>query len=176
MEYPKYNHKKENSMKRMALLAVLTTFAMCFVLPWLIYILGSVCFVLVSTYVIKKSQGFKRICGLFVSIMMMLMVFDFADHSFTWSLNYVLPSFLIFIMISFMITVYVRKKTWHNNYDTHMYILMMNALMTVLMFIGIITFVPLVVITLSFAIATMVLIRFKVGNKYERNIIKFMHI
>lgn len=160
----------------MVVLSILTTLALTFILPWLLYVLGSGCFVLASAYIIKKSQGFKRICGLFLAIMMMLMVFDFADLSFTWSLNYVLPSFLIFIMITFMITVYVRKKTWHNNYDTHMYILMVNALMTLLMFIGIITFVPLVIVTLSFAIATMVLIRFKVGKKYERNIIKFIHI
>jgi len=176
MEYPKYNNNDKKINKQFVLIALIGILGMCFILPWVVYILGSLTCLLLSLYIINKSRGFKRVCGLFVSVMTMLLMFDLVDLSFSWSLDYVLPSFLIFLMITFMLTVLIRKKTWTTNYDTHMYLLMINVLMAILMFIGIITSVPLVIITLSLALGTMITIRFKVGKKYERNIGKFMHI
>ena len=79
-------------------------------------------------------------------------------------------------MITLILIVLFRKKAWANNYDTHMYTLMLTALMTGLMLIDIITSVPLVLVTVSFALLSIIVIRIKVGKRYEKNIIKFIHI
>ncbi|MBI9012162.1 MAG: hypothetical protein JEZ08_07985 [Clostridiales bacterium] len=176
MEYPIYNKKKSKSLGFIILVTMLLGVVMSLVLPWFIYIEGSLIFILMSIFMYKKSRGFKRVCGMFISLLFMLIVFDFVDLNFTWSLDYVFPSFLLFIMITLILTVLFRKKTWINNYDTHMYTLMISVLMMGLMFLGIITSVPLVIVTLSFAVLSMIVIRLRVGNRYERNIGKFMHI
>lgn len=176
MDYPNYKEKKIKSTHKILFIINLLSLSLCFILPWYIYVQGSFMFILMSVYMIKKYSGFKAITGLAVSIMLMLLLFDFSDFNFTWSLDYVLPSFLIALTTLMGIIVLIRKNKWANYYGMHTYFILVSLLMGGLMIFGVIESIVLGIVTLSIFLATLIAIWIRVGKNYHRNLIKFMHL
>lgn len=176
MDYPKYKHKKSRPIGKLILLFVLLNFLLSFLMPWYTYVHGSILFIIMSIYMIKKHRGFKAFSGIVVSVLIMLLIFDFIDFEFTWSLDFVFPSFLIFMGVILLAMILVRKKSWRKHYDIHVYILLLNILMIILLLFGIIESNVMVIVTYSVIIATVIIIRLKVGKSYRKNIDKFTHL
>ena len=125
---------------------------------------------------IKKYKGFKAFSGLMFSVMIMLIIFDFIDYEFTWSLDFVFPSFLILMGVVLFIKILIGKKSWKKHYDVHVYILLLNVLMIVLLLFGVIESNVLIIVTYSIIASAVVINRIKMGKSYEKNIRKFTHL
>jgi len=176
MDYPKYKHKRYKIYGRYLLLFILANFVLSFFVPWYSYVHGSILFVVMATNIFKRYRGFKAFSAFMFAVMIMLLIFDFEDSEFTWSLDYVFPSFLIAIGVIQFILIMFRRKSWKKNYDIHVYVLLLNILMVLLLLFGVIESSVLVIVTYSIIVATMIVIRIRVGKSYGKNIDKFTHL
>lgn len=176
MDYPKYNNKKSKPIGRLILIFVLLNFIMSYVFRWYTYINGSTLFIIMSIYMIRKFRGFKAFSGIVFSVLIMLLIFDLTDLEFNWSLDFVFPSFLIFMGVLQLILIFVRKRSWKKHYDVHVYIFLLNILMFILLLLGVIESNTLVIVTYCIIVSTVIIIRIKVGKSYDKNIDKFTHL
>ncbi len=176
MDYPIYKQKKIKPITKALFLLNLFSVVLCFIIPWYIYIQGSTMFILISFYMLKKYKGFKAITGFMFSVMFMLLLFDFADRSFTWSLDYVLPSFLIFLTTLMVGIVLFKKKKWSSYYSMHSYFILLSMLIGGFMIFGVMESMVMGIVTLSIFAASLIAIWIRVGKSYHRNILKFIHI
>lgn len=176
MDYPKYEHKKSRPIGRLVVIFVLLNFILSFIIPWYTYVHGSILFIIMSIYIIRKHKGFKAFSGIVLSVLIMLLIFDFIDFEFTWSLDFVFPSSLIFLSVVLLVKILIGKKSWVKHYDIHVYILMLNILMIILLLFGIIESNVMVIVTYSIMAATVIIIRLRVGKSYDKNIDKFTHL
>lgn len=176
MNYPVYKEKKLNPLKKIMLYTLLLGIVLCFILPWYIYVQGSMIFIAMSVYMFKKYKGFRALCGFTFSVMFMLLIFDFVDQTFTWSLDYVLPSFLIFLTTLMVGIVLFRKKKWSNYYSMHIYLMLISFLIGGLMIFGVMESIVMGIVTLSIFAASLIAIWIRVGKNYHRNLLKFIHI
>lgn len=175
MNYPKYKHKKARYIGKIILLFVVINYLLSLWMPWYTYIHGSFLLLIMSHHILRKYKGFKAFSGIMFSILLMLIVFDFKDFEFTWSLDYVFPGFLIFMSLVLLVMILIRKSSWQKHYDLHIYLLLLNILMIILMVFNIITTNLIVLITYSILVASVVIIRLRVGKKYSEDINKFTH-
>lgn len=174
--YPKYKKKRNMTLKSKLLIMAMVIISISFLMPWVVYSVGGLVSILMGVHMYRTQKGFKKVCGLLFSVFLLLIALDLKDLSFTWSLDYVLPSFLLFVMVTLLFSIVLKKKNWDKHYDTHMYTLLISIAMTAMMLLGIISSVPLVTITLIIAGLSMVIIRLRVGKTYRKNIMKFIHI
>lgn len=176
MDYPKYSYKKRKPYGRWALMFIAMNFVLSFLLPWYTYVHGSLLFVIMSIYIIRKYRGFKAFSGIILSVLIMLLIFDFVDLKFTWSLDFVFPSFLIFMDVLLLLKVLLAKKSWTKHYDIHIYIILLNILMIALLFFGVIESNVMVIVTYSIIAVTVIITRIRVGKNYHKDIDKFTHL
>ncbi|MBI9013117.1 MAG: hypothetical protein JEZ08_12865 [Clostridiales bacterium] len=175
MNYPKYKNRRTRYFSRMLLGFVIINYLLSLIIPWYTYVHGSVLFLIMSYRILKSYRGFKAFSGVMFSILLMLIVFDFKDFEFTWSLDYVFPGMLIFMSVIFLFMILTKKSSWRKHHDIHVYLLLLNLLMIILMFMNIITTNIVVIITYGILVASVIIIRLKVGGKYKEDIDKFTH-
>lgn len=175
MKYPDYKHKKARYIGKIILLFVVINYSLSLIIPWYTYIHGSFLLLIMSNHILRKYKGFKAFSGLMFSILLMLLVFDFKDFEFTWSLDYVFPGFLIFMSVLLALMILIKKSSWQKHHDVHVYLFLLNILMIILMFLGIIKSNILVYITYGILVLSVIAIRLRIGKKYSENINKFTH-
>jgi hypothetical protein len=175
MDYPKYKNKKIRYYGKWLMAFVIANYLLSLFFPWYTYIHGSFLFLVMAYHILKHYRGFKAFSGIVFSVLVMLLVFDFKDFDFTWSLDYVFPSVMIFLSVILLIMIFIRKHSWKKHYDLHFYILMLNILMIVLLFFGIIQSNVLIIVTYSIILMSVIIIRLKVGKHYKKDIDKFTH-
>lgn len=175
MDYPKYKYKRRKPIGRFILMLVLLNFVLSYFFPWYTYVHGSLLCLIISQYVIRKHRGFRAVVGILAAVMVMLLIFDFIDYEFTWSLDFAFPSFLIFVTVWLFLMILVKKKSWKKHYDLHVYAMLLNVLMVLLLLFGVIESSVLVIVTYSILMVTVMVIRLRVGSSYRKNIEKFTH-
>ena len=176
MNYPVYKEKKLNPLKKIMLITLLIGTILCFVLPWYVYVQASMIFIAMSIYMFKKYKGFRMICGLTFSIMFLLFIIDFVDQNVTWSLDYVLPSFMIFLTTLMFTLVLFKKRKWSNYYSMHVYFILLSLIIGAMMVFGIMESIVMGIVTLSIFATTLIAIWIRVGKNYHRNLLKFIHL
>lgn len=175
MNYPKYKNRRTRYFSRMLLGFVIINYLLSLIIPWYTYVHGSVLFLIMSYRILKSYNGFRAFIGVMFSILLMLIVFDFKDFEFTWSLDYVFPGMLIFMSVVFLFMILAKKSSWQKHHDIHVYLLLLNLLMIILMLMNIITTNLVVIITYGILVASVIIIRLRVGGKYKEDIDKFTH-
>lgn len=176
MEYPIYKKKKIKPTTKILFTINMLSLVLCLFIPWYVYIQGSITLIFMAGYVYKKYRGYKLITAFMVSLMAILLLFDFADRTISWSLSYVMPSFFIFLTTLMVVIVLIRKRKWNNYYSMHIYFIITALAIGLFMIFGLMESLVMGIVTLSIFAASLIAIWIRVGKHYHRSILKFIHI
>jgi len=175
MEYPTYKNKLIQSKFKLAMVLTLASFLVTILLPWLIYLQATGLFLLMTYYMVKKYRGFKAITGFFFGLMLMLTLIDLADGVLTWSINQVLPAFIISLTSLQVLLLVFRKKAWHYHYTIHIMLTLISLGLLIASLLGLISSVVSIV-AMSFGLFSVVLAWILKRGQYWQGYVKYCHL
>lgn len=176
MEYPKYMDKPRKPYFKWVLILNILSVSLCFLVPWYIYIQGSLLFLQFSYLILKKFKGYKAVCAITFALMLMMLQFDAINLDLSWSIDYVIPSLFMFLVTLKFIIVMVKKHKWAHYDQIHILFIAFSIVMAILMIVGLIEAIIMGSITLAIFAASLVAIWIRVGRKYYRSLLKFIHV
>lgn len=145
---------------------------------WSLIVTFSFLYVLLILYMfVKENAGYRvRVFGIWAAGVALVVAIDYILGFKRWSVNYVLPSAIILVSITFLILMFVNRRNWQSYALIHVGITLLSVIPIIMYKLEIITIPYLSQIAFSFSAVISLGIIILGGPRVKSELYRRFHI